>query len=136
MKNHRDVCLAREAGYAEYSGLPGKVKTGCPNTPQPNSRYCASHMPTAFMPVGESDSATESAKVNPSKVEQQLAFINAKKITRQSTFYQVLVCLYAHVQIWYVYTLMCTLGHTYWVFKFLYNMGTCFLPPTFHNIRV
>ena len=97
MKNHRDVCLAREAGYAEYSGLPGKVKTGCPNTPQPNSRYCTSHTPTAFMPVGESGSietAAESVKTNPSKIDEQLTFINAKKITRKSTFYQVYISVF------------------------------------------
>ena len=92
MKNHRDVCLAREAGYAEFSGLPGKVKTGCPNTPQLKSRYCSSHTPTAFMPRGESDStetALVSVQATPSKDDEQIAFINAKKITRQSTFYQV-----------------------------------------------
>ena len=26
MKNHRDVCAAREAGYAQFHGLPGEVK--------------------------------------------------------------------------------------------------------------
>ena len=31
MKNHRDVCLATNAGYTEYNGLP--VRTGCPNSP-------------------------------------------------------------------------------------------------------
>ena len=93
MKNHRDVCLAHEAGYAEFSGLPGKVKTGCPNTPQPKSRYCSAHTPTAFKPQGgidsvgtETDPAIHSI---PSKDDEQLAFITAKKVTRQSTFYQV-----------------------------------------------
>ena len=82
MKNHRDVCLAREAGYAEFSGLPGKVKTGCPNIPQP-----------AFKPQGgtdcvdaETDPATHTIL---SKDDEQVAFITAKKVTRQSTFYQV-----------------------------------------------
>ncbi len=90
MKNHRDVCLAHEAGYAEFCGLPGKMKTGCPNTPQPKSRYCSVHTPTAFTPQGSTDStdvpATQSTS---SKDDEQLAFITAKKITRQSTFYQV-----------------------------------------------
>ncbi len=33
IKNHRDVCKARDAGYTEYEGLPGSIKTGCMNTP-------------------------------------------------------------------------------------------------------
>lgn len=90
MKNHRDVCLAREAGFVEFSGLPGKLKTGCPNTPQPKSRYCPSHAPTAFTPEGDS-SFTDTAVQTASKLkhEEQLAFITAKKTTRQNTFYQV-----------------------------------------------
>ena len=27
-KNNQPVCAAEEAGYVEYAGLPGKVKTG------------------------------------------------------------------------------------------------------------
>jgi len=34
MKNHQDVCYSKDAGYIEYNGLPGKVKAGCPNTPE------------------------------------------------------------------------------------------------------
>ena len=33
MKNSHEVCFATRAGYAEFNGLPGKVSTGCPNTP-------------------------------------------------------------------------------------------------------
>ena len=92
MKNHRDVCLAREAGFAEFSGLPGKVKTGCPNTPKPNCRYCSSHSPTAFTPEGDTSSPeaqTEAAVQGTTSKDEQLAFISAKKTTRQNTFYQV-----------------------------------------------
>ena len=32
MKNNREVCYAVDAGYAEFRGLPGKIKTGCINT--------------------------------------------------------------------------------------------------------
>ena len=39
MKNQRDVCNAREAGYIEYEGLLGRVETGCMNTPAFKSRY-------------------------------------------------------------------------------------------------
>ena len=63
MKNHRDVCLAREAGYVEFCGLPGKMKT-----PQPKSRYCSVHAPTAFTPQGSTDS-TESDVYNGSATQ-------------------------------------------------------------------
>ena len=43
MKNRRHVCNARDAGYNEYPGLPGKVKTGCMMTPEYKSRYCNQH---------------------------------------------------------------------------------------------
>uniref|UniRef100_A0A1X7V592 Uncharacterized protein n=1 Tax=Amphimedon queenslandica TaxID=400682 RepID=A0A1X7V592_AMPQE len=33
MKNHRDVCLATQARYTKYDGLPGSIRTGCPNSP-------------------------------------------------------------------------------------------------------
>ena len=34
MKNNREVCSAVDAGYIEYAGLPGSVKTGCTETPE------------------------------------------------------------------------------------------------------
>ena len=34
MKNRRDICAADCAGFIEYAGLPGKVKTGCMDTPE------------------------------------------------------------------------------------------------------
>jgi hypothetical protein len=40
MKNHRDVCCATNAGYSEYTGLPGRVRTGCPNTPGLHTVMC------------------------------------------------------------------------------------------------
>ena len=99
MKNHRDVCLAREAGFAEFSGLPGKIKTGCPNTPQPKSRYCPSHTPTAFTPEGDTTSTETAAHTSSSKLDEQLAYITAKKITRQSTFYQVHYTIIIHYSV-------------------------------------
>lgn len=83
MKNRRDVCSATEAGYAKYAGLSWKVKTGCPNTPQPQSRYCAVHRPTAFTPQGDD---------GPTKYQDQVAYITCKKTTRQTTFYEVIIC--------------------------------------------
>jgi hypothetical protein len=85
MKNHRDVCMANEAGYAEFKGLPGRVKTGCPNTPKLKSRYCDLHTPTLF----------ESTDDGTNK-EVQLAFIIAKKVTRNTTLYQV-QCIHIYI---------------------------------------
>ena len=45
VKNYRDVCHATNAGYVEYAGLPGRVRTGCPNTPDYKSPFCALHKP-------------------------------------------------------------------------------------------
>ena len=36
-KNCRPICAATEAGYMEYTGLPGSVKTGCLETPEQKS---------------------------------------------------------------------------------------------------
>ena len=41
MKNHRDLCFSTDAGYAEYMGLPGRVRTGCPNTPDCVTILCS-----------------------------------------------------------------------------------------------
>ena len=43
MKNQRDVCLAKDAGYISYPGLPGRIKTGCMATPGFKSRFCLQH---------------------------------------------------------------------------------------------
>ena len=43
MKNRRDVCLAKDAGFIQYPGLPGRIKTGCMATPAFKSRYCTQH---------------------------------------------------------------------------------------------
>ena len=42
MKNHRYVCAATHAGYAEFKG---KIRTGCPKTPAHKSSYCSVHTP-------------------------------------------------------------------------------------------
>ena len=43
MKNHRDICLARDAGYIQHPGLPGHIKTGCMATPAFKSNFCNEH---------------------------------------------------------------------------------------------
>ena len=45
MKNCRGVCAAEHAGFVEYAGLPGRVKTGCMNTPEQRSKFCPQHKP-------------------------------------------------------------------------------------------
>ena len=85
MKNRRDVCAATEAGYTEYSGLPGIIKTGCQQTPSFQSKFCYEHSPR----VG---------KMTPMEDEQELAIpeenivglIASKKQTRKGVYYQVL----------------------------------------------
>ena len=90
MKNHRDVCAAKEAGYADFNGLPGKVKTGCPNTPQLKSRYCPNHTPTSFKSSPASnDPDSPSTSTASHSEEVQLAYIVGKRETRQTTLYQV-----------------------------------------------
>ena len=43
MKNHQDVCAAQDAGYVEYAGLPGEVKTDCMDTPEQRTQFCCQH---------------------------------------------------------------------------------------------
>ena len=50
MKNNREVCYAVDAGYTEFGSLPGRIKTGCQNTPAFKSRYCSIHRPFAAVP--------------------------------------------------------------------------------------
>ena len=48
MKNHRAVCAASDAGYLQFDGLPGRVVTGCTNTPEQKSRFCSLHKPRSL----------------------------------------------------------------------------------------
>ena len=84
MKNQRDVCMAKDAGFAEFTGLPGKIKTGCTHTPAFKNRFCESHLNHS---VSEMDSTSV------------LEVILDKKTTRNGDYYQVgfvfIHCLYA-----------------------------------------
>ena len=93
MKNNREVCSAIHAGYAEYSGLPGKVRTGCPNTPDLKSRYCSVHAPFTAIPhevqfFADGTPADQDHSTS-KKEESQVALITGKRITRNSVFYEV-----------------------------------------------
>ena len=89
-KNNRPVCAAQGAGYVEYEGLPGKVKTGCMNTPEQQSMFCYLHKPRK-MEV-QSEDAQRQQQVQRRVIEMVLA----KKQTRNGTYYQVynLHCTY------------------------------------------
>ncbi len=77
-KNNRPVCAAEGAGYTEYKGLPGSIKTGCLQTPEQQSKYCKFHKPRVM------DNTTIIGSTS-NIVEMLLR----KKTTRNSTFYEV-----------------------------------------------
>ena len=96
MKNRRDVCYAKDAGYVEFDGLSGSIKTGCQATPAYKSRYfacdftvaCDEDMDTSDLdgPVG---STLRSAQRNQEPGEDIVEIILAKKVTRRQTYYKV-----------------------------------------------
>ena len=43
MKNRRDVCFAKDAGFVKFEGLPGLIKTGCIASPTYKNQYCDLH---------------------------------------------------------------------------------------------
>lgn len=79
MKNSRDVCAAVDAGFVEYTGLPGRVKTGCMSSPEQRSRFCSQHKPC------KASSGDESQPPGHRIVETILT----KKVTWANTHYQV-----------------------------------------------
>ena len=103
MKNRRDVCYAKDAGYVEFDGLSGSIKTGCQATPAYKSRYCEQHKPfacdfkmvAAEKAVDASDldgpigSTLRSAQKNQEPGEDIIEIILAKKVTRRQTYYKV-----------------------------------------------
>ena len=89
MKNHRDVCFATCAGYTEFDGLPGKIMSGCPNTPDFKSCFCSLHKATAVIPQEVDSQQLVMDKIADSNVESPAAMILGKRSTRHSNFYQV-----------------------------------------------
>jgi len=87
MKNRRDVCRATNAGYLEYSGLPGRVKARCQNTPLTKSPYCQLHAPLLATPAQPTEAGP------PDSVQDAVAgLIVTKRSTRGSTVYRVCTC--------------------------------------------
>lgn len=89
MKNHRDVCFAKNAGYVEFKGLPGRVRSGCPNTPAHKSRYCSHHKPVVATPHQISPDTGLPTPSTSKPAEDQVGLIIGKRETRSSTLYQV-----------------------------------------------
>lgn len=82
------------AGFTEFSGLVGKIPTGCPNTPAHKSRYCSLHSPIKVVPQNaqfSEEGGQLEAHFNHEKrgEEEHAAIITSKRTTRTSTFYQV-----------------------------------------------
>ena len=91
MKNRRDVCFAKDAGYIQFDGLSGSIKTGCPASPAFKSRYCLDHVNQACTLV-QSEEIDEdlAADYHPNNDREVVAeMILAKKTTRKQTYYQV-----------------------------------------------
>ena len=85
MKNRRDVCAATEAGFTEYEGLPGSIKTGCQFSPGYQSKYCYNHAPRI------SRRAVEAGSQQKSFEESIVQVITAKKETRSGRYFQVIL---------------------------------------------
>ena len=80
-KNNRPVCAAEEAGYIEYASLPGKVKTGCMNSPEQQSKFCSVHKPRHMQSHDSVYKGDSDGRVAES--------ILRKKETRNGTYYEV-----------------------------------------------
>ena len=96
MKNHRWVCCATYAGYAEFKGLSGRVRTGCPNTPAFKSPYCSIHKPMIAVPqcIQNPDDDNDAEMLSSESVnvstEEPAGIIVEKRVTRSSTYYKVI----------------------------------------------
>ena len=70
------MCAAVDVGFVEYPGLPGKVKTGCMETPEQQSEYCSDHKPRWLLSSDD-------------RADGRVIEILAKKETRQTMHYHV-----------------------------------------------
>lgn len=101
MKNRRSVCYAKDAGFIQFNGLGGSIKTGCTATPAFKSRYCVKHINQACTELLTSVEHDEELGVTmgPTLRYHQskqgpggevAEMILAKKETRKQTYYQVI----------------------------------------------
>lgn len=105
MKNRRDVCMAKDAGFIEFEGLHGSIKSGCQATPDYMSRYCVHHKHQACQllvapPEQDEEAATFAEAVGPFVRHQHkqpskhpgeavVEVLVSKRKTRKETYYQV-----------------------------------------------
>jgi hypothetical protein len=100
-KNQRSICMAKDAGYIEFSSVPGSsIKSGCINTPEFKSRFCEVHTPRACntQPVRlnegqlETEEPSDSSNAHlrgASAGEPVVQVLLEKKTTRHDTYYKV-----------------------------------------------
>ena len=105
MKNYRDVCHAKDAGYVKFEGLDGSIKTGCPESPGFKSRYCVDHKNQACdllssdqMEVDDELNVVPGAVMRSASSQREKGslvaeLILSKKVTRKMTYYQVTATL-------------------------------------------
>lgn len=115
MKNYRDVCHAKDAGFIEFEGLEGSIKTGCSASPDFKSRYCVHHKHQACdllsseqveadedLSVVSGPTLRSSARqVEPGDLVAEQ--ILAKKETRRQTYYHVCVCYMHALMLFWLY---------------------------------
>ena len=100
MKNRRDVCYAKDAGFIQFDGLSGSIKTGCAASPAFKSRYCSQHAnhactllhseePDEDLGIQTGPMLRSHQKHKKSDGELVAEMILAKKTTRKQTYYQV-----------------------------------------------
>lgn len=123
-KNQRSICMAKDAGYIEFSSISGSIKSGCINTPQYKSRFCEVHTPRACnaQPVhlNEAQLDTEEPRDycntqlrSDSAGEPVVQLLLEKKTTRHDTYYKVFHALTNHK--FTNYTIIGILFHYYLV---------------------
>ena len=82
-KNNRPVCAAEDAGFVEYAGLSGKVKTGCMDTPEQRRCFCTLHKPRQM------NIASIDTKGQQETWRGVIEMILSKKALRDKTLYEV-----------------------------------------------
>ena len=117
MKNSRDVCAAEHAGFVEYCGLPGRVTTGCMETPEQRSKYCSQHKPRQSVRHCIDDERKSQGGV--------IEMIIAKKSTRTNIFDQViLLCIkFGSTTFILACIYFLTIGPMAWIRGMQSNMG-------------
>ena len=72
-----------EAGYVEYSSLPGAIKIGCQQSPCPTSRFCYYHAPRVSHGTDEKNGSNVHAEA------RIVQIITGVRETRNGKYYEV-----------------------------------------------